>query len=471
MQLDEAIEVVDVFGSDQNRWPAEYKLGMESLLRSSSAFRDYVEELKSLDAFLDEWESGEDGVNVGEGDDKPTESGGDEDPEDDEDEDEGEDGFDDEFDDVDDAEEDDAEGDPEEGSDEGDEPTEQPMFGTNEPGLGTGAPLHIDYEDLKDTDSALEDILRQMINGGFDNSTQTHLTRDYDTIKPYEAPKHVDGLEKMEAEVKKVSGTLQKDLQRMMIARAQSYFVPGFKSGRLNAPSLHRLSAGDDRIFRRRHVAQTNKVAVSLVCDLSGSMGGAKCKTALMSAWAFSETLDKLGISNEVCGFTTGQFPDNFDHREWEKQLSEFFAASGLSYGEVRLTPVWMPIFKGYDEKFTPETKRRLAHMATTQKGMGSNNDAAAIEFAGERLRRRSETRKIMIVFSDGQPADGGVSYSVLHNSVKVNIANLEKQGVEVIGVGIEDTAVTKFYRKNFVIKKVAELPKFVMHELKALLS
>ncbi len=44
-------------------------------------------------------------------------------------------------------------------------------------------------------------------------------------------------------------GVMQKDIQRMMAARSQSVKVPGFRTGRLHTAGLHRLAAGDDRVF------------------------------------------------------------------------------------------------------------------------------------------------------------------------------------------------------------------------------
>ncbi|UDF05076.1 hypothetical protein [Asticcacaulis sp. AND118] len=96
-----------------------------------------------------------------------------------------------------------------------------------------------------------------------------------------------------------------KETDAIMAARSQSYYVPGHRSGRLSSPSLHRLSTGDDRVFRRKHVHESKAVAVTLLIDLSGSMHGQKCRTAIESAWGFSQVLDNLKIKHEIIGFTS----------------------------------------------------------------------------------------------------------------------------------------------------------------------
>jgi cobalamin biosynthesis protein CobT len=447
MLRDEAEELVETYGADQSRWPAEHVGAMRDLIQTDAGFQKFLKEAAQLDNMLSQWDDDDDGVTLGDSDGDDDEDEGDED--------------DDDFDGV----------EPTQTENEAPQVHDAPTEQDNDEAGGVGAPIEIDFDDLKDTDTALEEILRGMMRGGFDEHTQTHLTRDYDVIEPYKAPNHVDGVAEMETEVKSVAGTLQKDLQRIMVARAQSFFVPGFRSGRLNSPSLHRLKAGDNRVFRRKHIAETNKVAVSLLIDLSGSMKGAKVKTALMAAWAFSEVLDRLRIPNEVIGFTDATLPASVDGAAYQAQAHDFADATGLTFGSIRWYPMWMPVFKGYDEKFTQETKRRLTHMATKQKGMVANNDAAAIEFAGERLRRRAETRKIMLVFSDGQPAGMGVDDRILNQSLVTNIAKLEKQGMEIIGIGINDASVKRFYKKSAVIYKVSDLPKMIIGELKALLT
>jgi hypothetical protein len=360
------------------------------------------------------------------------------------------------------ADSDGADGEPSDGEDPGEHGGEE---ASGQPG---GEGLQISWEELKDTDEALAEGLKKLMKGAFNTSRQVHLSKDWDDTGPYKFEGVIDPTPISE-EAHKISAVMQKDLQRLIVARSQSYFVPGFRSGRLNGPSLHRLKTGDDRVFKRRHIAETNKVAVSLVCDLSGSMSGTPLRTAMVSAYAFAEILDRLRIPAEVCGFTSKGFPPGFSYETIRDDLAAMMKDAGIPQGNIRMTPFWGPIFKAYDEKFSPQVKQRIAHMAIKQAGMAGNNDALAIEYAASRLRVRPEPRKLMIVFSDGQPSDG-TDTAVLWNSTKQNIADLAKQGIEVLGVGVEDNSVKTFYPKHVVIQKVEELPVVTMKALKEML-
>jgi cobaltochelatase CobT len=79
-----------------------------------------------------------------------------------------------------------------------------------------------------------------------------------------------------------------------------------------------------------------------------------------------------------------------------------------------------------------------------------ANNDADALHWAWQQIRKRRETRKILIVLSDGCPAGSwaGSSYDNLHYIVD---AITKEKSVELYGVGIHSNAVEKYY-PNFKV-------------------
>lgn len=504
MDRSEVRDLIDLYGANSDRWPAHVRDDALEAIATDDELKAYYDQEKALDEeFQKDWDDDSDGASMKEDDEDDLGEDGEEDnPEDDAAENEDHDDSHDEDDaDADDSEEEegevgsegeeDEEGAPggpgdqdgDEGAgDAGDEVSDWADGGEGdetdaddaddsadedgEPGEDT-VPMDIDFSHVKDTDSALEEVLDALYEAVPKTGLQYDFTRDHDVVEPYQLNDPRFDVRAIEEEVRKLAGPVQSELQRLIVARSQSVNVPGFRSGRLNAPSLHRIAAGDDRVFRRKHVTQTRKVSVSLVCDLSGSMSGAKCMTALISAWVFSEVLDRLKIANEVCGFTStggdvsGKYPT---------EVREYITKLGISPSQCRTLPFWMPIFKSYEERFTSTTKQKLAEMATKQKGLAQNNDALAIDYAGRRLVMRPEPRKIMIVLSDGSPWDGRVAPEFIGNTMKHNIAMLEKSGVEVIGIGIQDDSVKRFYKRHMVIDNPTELPKVVTAELRHLL-
>lgn len=49
-------------------------------------------------------------------------------------------------------------------------------------------------------------------------------------------------------------------------------------------------------------------------------------------------------------------------------------------------------------------------------------------------------------------------------------VKDIEKTGMEVVGIGIEDRSVKDYYPKNIVLHRVSELPRAIMGEMQRLL-
>jgi cobalamin biosynthesis protein CobT len=246
--------------------------------------------------------------------------------------------------------------------------------------------------------------------------------------------------------------------------------IAGQRRGRMHSPSLHRLSAGDDRIFSRREEIKSKDTAVTLLIDNSGSMRGEKARTAMVAGYALASTLERVKIPNEVLGFTTGDFencPETIK-RGYQQQI---WGGTGRAPGESvrwsRWLPIVMPVYKDFNERISSEVKKRIAFTANAQKGMASNIDGECLEYAAIRLAKRKEKRKVLIVLSDGQPA--GAENADGH--LKMTVEKLTKMGFELIGIGIKDGSVRHYYPKSVVLHNIADLPGSIMKELRTILK
>ena len=297
------------------------------------------------------------------------------------------------------------------------------------------------------------------------------LTRDWDRIEvPKEdkaRPVRTREIERLEEETRHMIGPMQKSIERMMAARSLVTKVPGYRSGRLHGGSLYRLAVSDDRVFRRTHVNHSKETAVTLLIDNSGSMSGRKVETAMKSGYALSQTLERVDVKNEAIGFTAYA-----PSREQIAVKEEEEERIGLPFH--RYEPIYMPLYKGFDERLSPDIKKRFVMGYNGTVSLSGNIDGESVRYAGHRLLRRPEVRKVMIVLSDGMPAGhsmaayhGGTLNSDLHNA----ITELEKQNVEVIGLGIMTEAVATFYKKHSILHNLDALPKIVIGELQRILS
>jgi cobalamin biosynthesis protein CobT len=198
--------------------------------------------------------------------------------------------------------------------------------------------------------------------------------------------------------------------------------------------------------------------------DNSGSMGGRKTKTAMSAAYALSSTLERVKVAHECIGFTTGSGGPGYS----SSVISAESHRIGRSFS--RTEPVYMPIFKTFEERLTPVVKKRFAEAVGNQNFLANNIDGEAVETAYMRLLKRKERRKVLIVLSDGFPACYGNAselYSHLHKAV----ADATKSGVQVIGIGIMSNAVKTFYPNHVVLNELEKLPLTVMGELKRILT
>ena len=264
---------------------------------------------------------------------------------------------------------------------------------------------------------------------------------------------------KFESVVNHMMSPIQKDIERAICARSASTHVGGFRSGRLHSSTLSRLATNDDRVFRRKQVNTTKDVAVSLVIDCSGSMGGPKIKLAAYSAFTLSSVLDRLGINHEVLGFTTEQMENEVMQRA-RKQRDDH----GVQY--ARYEAIVMPIFKAFGEKMSHKSKSRMASL--DDGNLCSNVDGESIAIAAKRLMAQREKGKIMIVLSDGLPAVWGDI--CINQHLKDTVKRIEASGINTVGIGIHSKAVEGFYKKSIYVDDVDQLPSVVGKQLKNML-
>jgi len=349
----------------------------------------------------------------------------------------------------------------------GDEPSDASDAGGRDFEVDDAAEFDVEslMEDAVDFDEAVASEISKMAALAVIESEYRVFTTDEDVVEPFKVGSGYDDsmIAEMDDSTKKLVGPLQKTIERLVIAKSHSRNVPGKTSGRVNSSSLFRLKTGDNRVFKQKEEAETKDVAVSLVVDCSGSMNGEYIKIALQSAYALSTVLSRLNISNEVIGFTT-KTPKS---RSYSREMHDERERLGVSYS--RTEPIYMPIFKGFDEKLGVEQKKRMAYGYRSSGYLRNNVDGESVVIAAKRLMQRPEIGKKMFVLSDGRPCADG-DFAAMDRDLVESVRKIENSGVGVVGIGIGDDCVRRYYSKNVVITGVDELPDLIMKELKNLL-
>jgi cobalamin biosynthesis protein CobT len=334
----------------------------------------------------------------------------------------------------------------------------------------------VDVEGI-DISSAISGILTDMATKATRGADYRVYTRDMNKIEELEVPSSLlpEAVATLEDQTRHMVAPMQKNIERMMASKSQVLKVPGFRSGRLHSAGLHRLATKDDRIFRRRHETTSKETAVTLLIDNSGSMrqgvrskdGSYKTKieVAMAAGYALSQTLERVGIKHEVIGFTTKEL------KRGSKYLEDLEAEEArIGRGFSRMEPLHMPIFKGFDERLTPETKKRFT-MPMNGMPLLNNIDGESQRVAALRLVKRSEKRKVIIVLSDGNPACSTRHPGEINSDLHRAVAECGKMHIDLVGLGIMDVSVREFYPRCVVLNDLADLPGAVMGELKRILT
>ena len=356
---------------------------------------------------------------------------------------------------------------------------EDSVAGEDEPGAGEEedesddeeeAPLMTDKElaealEEGDFDEAVAEAITEDTRGVIRDSTYNVFTNEDDVIEPFPVDHTYNDemLESMENQTRQMVGPLQKNLERLVTAQKHSRWNSGLRTGRVNSASLYRLKTGDTRVMRRREVmGETKDVAVSLVLDNSGSMQGSKLDLTMISAYAMSTVLDRLGVAHEVSGFTT-----IYSGYSTPEEIAEEERKLGMSFS--RYEALYLPIYKGFNEKLGVEQKQRMALAPHKHSFTRNNVDGESIAVAATRLLKRPEAGKIMLVLSDGAPAAHG-NHDHLNQHLRDTVQKYTNLGVKLIGIGIQDSSVKHFYPEYTVLRNLDDLPGQLMKELRKII-
>lgn len=233
--------------------------------------------------------------------------------------------------------------------------------------------------------------------------------------------------------LKNPSPSFVSNMRRLLQVRAATHYIHGQKRGKIAANRVWRvglppIDGGDwnAAIFKRREAhSDILNTAVSILVDWSGSMAGSKCRAAAQASQLINEAFGKvLRVPLRIVAFSsTGPYPVLGVMKEWNESVS----------------------MEDMAERF----QNFLGRMA-------GNNDADALMWMWHDIVARKEKRKVIIVLSDGSPADGfGDPYYALE---KVTKEIIDDGRVDLYGLGIMDTNVQHFYPKWKVVNSPREI-------------
>jgi cobaltochelatase CobT len=262
-----------------------------------------------------------------------------------------------------------------------------------------------------------------------------------------------------------VISKLANRLQRKLMARQQRSWLFDQEEGYIDAAKLSRMIANPTTTltFKREKQTDFRDTIVTLLIDNSGSMRGRPIAIAAMCTDILAKTLERCGVKVEILGFTT---------RAWKGGKSrDLWIERGREVHPGRLNDLRHIVYKNADAPL------RRAHknfgLMLKEGILKENIDGEALVWAHNRLARRPEQRKIMVVISDGAPVDDSTlsvnPSNILERDLHQVIGWIEglKQ-VELTAIGIGHD-VTRYYSRAMTITDADELASALISRIEGL--
>jgi len=296
---------------------------------------------------------------------------------------------------------------------------------------------------------ALADTLAEQV-GSLDGSRQYRpFTRQYDRIEvvPSAKPAEVEALLDTGRDTVR---RLRRGLTNALRSAEKRWWRDDQIRGDLSPRTLHRLCMDRPRldVFRTRSVVQGKSTAVSILLDASGSMSSRKMSVARDAMRVLIEALGDLKTATEALTFTTGNAVD----------MSQLMQQTGLDAHQLRERYGRLSNLEiGLIQQFGETVKAALSRLPKVQ-GSGLTPLGEAMQIAAARLVSRPETRRILLVLTDGKAGcEGGSDSATVH--AQEMATRITKAGIELIGVGILDANIREVVAESIVIQKLEDLP------------
>ena len=258
---------------------------------------------------------------------------------------------------------------------------------------------------------------------------------------------------------------LANKLQRQLLAKQNRAWDFDLEDGLLDSSKLPRIIMDpyNSLSFKKEKDLDFKDTVVTLLIDNSGSMRGRPITIAAICADILSRTLERCSVKVEILGFTTKNWKGGQSRELWNKK------SKPKSPG--RLNDLRHIIYKSADTHWR-QAKNNLGLML--KEGLLKENiDGEAITWAFNRIKKRKEERKILMVISDGAPVDDSTlsvnSGDFLEKHLKKMVKFIEnKSGIEILAIGIGHD-VSRYYNRAIKITDVNELGDVMISQLSKL--
>ena len=329
-------------------------------------------------------------------------------------------------------------------------------------------------EQMEDSNSTKENIEHTQKKQNKNNADQEYkiFTTEYDEVAKAEVLENINEIQKLRKNLDQqlvgfqdLITKLANKLQRQLLAKQNRAWEFDLEEGLLDSSKLTRviMDPYNSLSFKKEKDLDFKDTIVTLLIDNSGSMRGRPITIAALCADILSRTLERCSVKVEILGFTTKNWKGGKSRETWTK--------NDKPKNPGRLNDLRHIIYKEADTQWR-QAKNNIGLML--KEGLLKENiDGEAISWAFNRIKKRKEERKILMVISDGAPVDDSTlsvnSGDFLEKHLKKIVKLIEhKSDVEILAIGIGHD-VSRYYDKAIKITDVNELGDVMISQLSGL--
>jgi len=323
-------------------------------------------------------------------------------------------------------------------------------------------------EDIEVEDSSQPDFKKKGRNSLGDINYKTY-TEEFDEIIKAEDLEKVEELTRLRKnldqqllQLKNFISKLANKLQRKLLAKQNRSWNFDLEEGLLDTSKLTRIIMDpfNSLTFKKEKDIEFKDTLVTILIDNSGSMRGKPISVAAICADILSRTLERCAVKVEILGFTTKHWKGGLSREKWMKNEKPTLPG--------RLNDLRHIIYKSADTPWR-QAKNNMGLML--KEGLLKENiDGEALKWAYNKMNRRKEDRKILMVISDGAPVDDSTlstnTSDFLESNLKKTVKWIEnKTNIELLAIGIGHD-VTRYYNQAVKITDVQDLGDVMINQL-----
>ncbi len=298
-------------------------------------------------------------------------------------------------------------------------------------------------------DTATREISYRIFTAEFDQVVSAQ-----ERCSPQELDRLRAALDKRLANMQGTVGRLANRLQRHLMAQQKRFWDFDLEEGELDTARLARLVIDpmQSLSFKQERDSHFRDTVVTLLVDNSGSMHGRPIAVAAACADVLARTLERCGVRVEILGFTTAAWQGGRARERWLK--------GGKPANPGRLNEICHVVYKSADQPW--RRARRNLGLMMCHDLLKENIDGEALMWAHQRLVVRPERRRILMMISDGAPADDSTLSVNPRNYLERHLRAVTgmiqtRSPVELVAIGIGHD-VARYYARAVTIAEPEEL-------------